>query len=163
MKSPMSRARSVSCSKFRRFLLTALITAGSHAAAEPSRLAQIQAEMRASQFDKVGTLADQAIAAKEADADQALFLKATALLQAKKFPEAVTAADRLQAEFPKSSWVHKAVFLKAQALIEQKNFAAAATIYESEATRILAPDRKQALVGEILRFASKLEAKPDPN
>ncbi len=119
--------------------------------------------MRARNYDQAATLADQALAAKDAAADQALFLKATALLQGKQFADAVTAADRLLADFPKSEWCHKAVFLKAQALIEQKNFAAAAAIYATEAARILAPDRKQALVGEILRFAEKLEAKPDPN
>ena len=48
-------------------------------------------------------------------------------------------------------------------MIEQKKFAEAAAIYQAESARILSPDRKQALVGEILRFAEKLEAKPDPN
>ena len=141
----------------------AFILAATSAVGEPSALATIQAELRARNFDQAAVLADKAIAAKDAAADQALFLKATALLQAKKFAAAVTAADQLLADFPKSAWGHKAVFLKAQALIEQKNFAAAATIYEAESARILAPDRKQALVGEILRFAEKLEAKPDPN
>ncbi len=163
MKKPHSRIRSANDRALRIFALFALALSGPYAAAAPSLLSQVQAEMRASQFDKAAALADQAIAAKDADADQALFLKATALLQAKKFADAVTAADKLQADFPKSTWFHKAVFLKAQALIEQKKFAEAAAIYEAEATRILAPDRKQALVGEILRFAAKLEAKPDPN
>ena len=143
--------------------LGALILAATSAVGEPSALATIQAELRARNFDHAVVLADQALAAKDAAADHALFLKATALLQAKKFAAAVTAADQLLADFPNSAWGHKAVFLKAQALIEQKNFAAAATIYEAESARILAPDRKQALVGEILRFAEKLEAKPDPN
>lgn len=119
--------------------------------------------MRARQFEKAASLADESLAARDADADHALFLKATALFHTKKFAEAVAAADRLIAEFPESGWRHKAVFLKAQSLIEQKQFAAAAAIYADESARILAPDRKQALVGEILRFAEKLEAKPDPN
>jgi TolA-binding protein len=141
----------------------ALVIAGLHAAAAPSRLSQIQAEMRARQFEKAASLADESLATKDADADYALFLKATALFQGKKFVEAAAAADRLIADFPDSEWRHKAVFLKAQSLIEQKKFAEAAVIYEVESARILAPDRKQALVGEILRFAEKLEAKPDPN
>ena len=149
--------------KTRALILVSLALAGFHAIAEPTKLAQIQAEMRSLQFDKATTLADQAIAAKEASADHALFLKATALFHAKKFADAVKAADQLMADFPKSDWRHKAVFLKAQALIEQKNFSGAAAIYSAESARILAPLRKQELVGEILRFAAKLEAKPDPN
>jgi tetratricopeptide (TPR) repeat protein len=119
--------------------------------------------MRALQFDKAINLANQAVTAKDADSDQALFLKATAQFQNKQFADAATTADRLIADFPKSEWQHKAVFLKAQAFIEQKKFAEAAAIYQTESARILSPERKQALVGEILRFAEKLEAKPDPN
>jgi TolA-binding protein len=110
----------------------------------------------------VGQPAWAAPAAKHESADQVLFLKATALLLDKKFPEAVAEADKLVKDFPKSDWRHKAVFLKAQALIEQKKFDEAAAIYEVESARILSPERKQELVGEILRFAEKLEAKPDP-
>jgi uncharacterized protein YfaS (alpha-2-macroglobulin family)/TolA-binding protein len=137
--------------------------AGIHATAAPSALPGIQAEMRALQFDKAINLANQAVTAKDADSDQALFLKATAQFQNKQFADAATTADRLIADFPKSEWQHKAVFLKAQAFIEQKKFAEAAAIYQTESARILSPERKQALVGEILRFAEKLEAKPDPN
>ncbi len=133
------------------------------ASAAPSALPGIQAEMRSLKFDKAIVLADQAVAAKDANADQALFLKATAQFQSKKFTDATTTADRLITDFPKSEWQHKAVFLKAQAFIEQKKFTEAAAIYQAESARILSPERKQALVGEILRFAEKLEAKPDPN
>lgn len=133
------------------------------AGAAPSPLARIQAEMRAGQFDQAIALADQAVAAKDPKADLALFLKATALFQAKKHAEAEAAANHLIADFPESDMSDKAVFLKAQSLIERKQFAEAATIYEVEAARILAPERKQALVGEILGFAEILEAKPDPN
>ena len=143
--------------------LFTLAAAGIHADAAPSSLPQIQAEMRSLQYDKAIELADKAIAAKDAEADQALFLKATALFQGKKYGEAAIAADRLIADFPKSGWRYKAVFLKAQAMVELKKFAEAAAIYEAESARILAPQRKQELVGEILRFAEKLEAKPDPN
>ncbi len=131
--------------------------------ADPSSLARIQSEMRSLQFDKAIALADQSIAAKDATADQAHFLKATALFQSKKFAEAVNAADRLIVDFPQSDWRIKAVFLKAQSLIELKKFAEASVIYQSESARILSPERKQALVGEILRFAEKLEVKPYPN
>ena len=149
--------------KTRALIPISLVLAGFQALAAPTPLSQIQAEMRDLQFDKAVELADQAIAAKDAAADQALFLKATALFQGKKFADAAIAADQLIADFPKSDWRHKAVFLKAQAFIEQKKFAEAAAIYQAESARILSPERKQALVGEILRFAEKLEAKPDPN
>lgn len=140
-----------------------LVIAMTHAVAAPSLLSQVQAEMRARQYDQAVVLAGQAIAAKDDAADHLCFLKATALFQGRKFPEAVAAAEQLLADFPQSAWCHKAVFLKAQALIEQKKFAEAAAIYAAESARILAPERKQALVGEILRFAGKLATKPDPN
>jgi alpha-2-macroglobulin len=149
--------------KTRVIIPTVLLLAACPAIAEPAPLQGIQAEMRALQFEKAIELADQAVAAKGANADQALFLKATAEFHRKKFADAAATADRLIADFPKSEWRHKAVFLKAQAYIEQKKFAEAAAIYQSESARILSPERKQALVGEILRFAEKLEAKPDPN
>jgi tetratricopeptide (TPR) repeat protein len=143
--------------------LFALILAGLKSSAAPATLHLIQAEMRALQFEKAVELADQAVAARDANADHALFLKATAEFHRKRFAEAAATADRLIADFPESEWRHKAVFLKAQAFIEQKKFAEAAAIYQAESARILSPERKQALVGEILRFAEKLEARPDPN
>ncbi len=142
--------------------LFALVIAAVHTVAAPSNLPQIQSEMRKLQYEKAIELADKAIAEKDTEADQALFLKAIALFQGKKFTDTVKSADRLIADFPQSDWRHKAVFLKARALVELKNFEQAAAIYEAESARILAPERKQALVGEILRFAEKLEAKPDP-
>ncbi len=143
--------------------LLALVFAGAGLNAAPTPLSQIQAEMRSLHFDKAVELADQAIAANDEKADEALFLKATALFLAKKYADATNVADRLIEDFPKSDWRFKAVFLKAQALIEQKKFAEAAAIYQAESSRILSPERKQALVGEILRFAARLEVKPDPN
>jgi uncharacterized protein YfaS (alpha-2-macroglobulin family)/TolA-binding protein len=109
-----------------------------------------------------GAVGWPAAAAAPAPADQVLYLEATGLFLDKKFPEVVVVADQIAKEFPKSEWRHKAIFLKAQALIEQKKFAEAAAIYDAESARILSPARKQELVGEILRFAEKLEAKPDP-
>ena len=143
--------------------LFTLALAGIRADAAPSSLPLIQAEMRSLQFGKAIELADKAVAGKDEKADQALFLKATALFQTKKYEDAVSAADKLIADFPESDLRFKAVFLKAQALVELKKFAEAAAIYEAESARILAAERKQALVGEILRFAEKLEAKPDPD
>ena len=143
--------------------LPLILAAALPVAAAPTPLAQLQAEMRARNFAKAVELADQVVAAKDAAADQAIYLKADALMLAKKFPEAIAAADKLMADFPQSPWVHKAVFLKAQALVEQKKFADAGDIYAVEAARILSAERKQALAGEILGFAEKLEAKPDPN
>ncbi len=109
-----------------------------------------------------GAVGLPAAAAAPATADHELFLKATALFLEKNFPETVVTTDQLVKEFPKSQWRHKAVFLKAQALIEQKKFAEAAAIYDMASARILSPERKQKLVSEILRFAEKLEAQPDP-
>ena len=86
--------------KNRMLILCTLVMAMTHAMAAPSLLSQVQAEMRARQFDKAAALAGQAIAAKDTAADEALFLKATALLQSKKFPDAVTAADQTARGFP---------------------------------------------------------------
>ncbi len=142
-------------------LLTA-VALSVHAVAAPSILSQIQTEMRNQRFAKAIELADQAVSTKDEHADEALLLKATALFQTKKFPEVTLTADQLISGFPKSKWLHKATFIKAQALIEQKKYNEAAAIYQTESARILSSERKQELVGEILRFAEKLETKPDP-
>lgn len=132
-------------------------------ATEPSQLDPLRAEMRAEHREQALALADKLIAAEHAQADEAHYLKAVALFNAKKFAEAAAAADQLAAAFPKSDWRHKATFLKAQALVERKQFQPAAAIYQNEAARLLAAERKQELVGVIVQFADKLAAKPDSN
>ena len=132
-------------------------------AAERPPLEPLRAEMRAEHYDPAIALADKIIAAKDPKADEAHYLKALALFHAKKFAEAATVADQLAVAFPQSAWRFKATFLKAQSLVEQKQFQQAAALYQSEATRLLAAERKQELVGVIVAFADKLTAKPDPN
>jgi TolA-binding protein len=132
-------------------------------AVDPSPLDPLRAEMRAEHYEPAVALADKIIAAKDAKADEAHYLKALTLFNAKKFAEAGTVADQLAGAFPKSEWRFKATFLKAQALVEQKQFQPAAAIYQSEAARLLAAERKQELVGVIVAFADKLATKPDPN
>ena len=138
------------------------LTVGSRAAESPT-LDPLRAEMRAEHYELAGAAADKLIAAKDPKADEARYLKALLLFQSKKFAAAVTEAGLLVTTFPKSEWRYKATFLQAQALVEQKKFQEAAAIYQSEATRILAADRKQELVGVIVAFADKLTAKPDTN
>ncbi len=132
-------------------------------AAEFSPIEPLRAEMRAERYDQAIVMADKIITAKDPKADEAHYLKALALFHAKKLPEAATAADQLSVSFPQSVWRFKATFLKAQSLIEQKQFQQAAALCQSEATRLLAADRKQELVGVIVAFADKLAARPDPN
>jgi len=142
---------------------TVLCLAIGAGAAEPSSLDALRAEMRAEHYEQAGVMADKIIAAKDAKADEAHYLRALALFHAKKFAAAATDAGLLRTAFPESVWCFKATFLKAQALVEQKKFQEAAVIYQSEATRILAAGRKQERVGVIVAFADKLGAKPDPN
>ncbi len=132
-------------------------------AAEPSPLDPLRAQMRAERYDQAVSAAEEIIGAKDPRADEAQYLKALALFHGKKFPEAAAAADQLVAGFPRSVWRYKASFLKAQSLVEQKMFQQAAALYQSEAARLLASERKQELVGVIVAFADKLTAKPDPN
>lgn len=132
------------------------------AAAEPAPLAQVRAELRAGQYERAIAAAEAGIAAKDAATVELRLLKATAQFHAGKFADAAATAEELAADGPPSPWRHKAVFLKAQALVELKRFADAAAIYQAEAGRLLAAGRKQELVGEILRFAAKLEQEPDP-
>ena len=121
------------------------VAAGS-SATETSPLDPLRAELRAEHYDKAIIMADKIITAEDAKADEAHYLKALALFNAKKYPEAITAADQLAVAFPQSAWRFKATFLKAQSLVEQKQFEKAATLYRSEATRLLAAERKQELV-----------------
>ena len=130
-------------------------------AAEVAPLDALRAELRAEHYEQAGVLADKIIAAKDPKADEAHYLKALALFDAKKFAAVVTEAEQLPTASPESVWRFKATFLQAQALVEQKKFQEAAAIYQSEAARILAAGRKQELVGVIVAFADKLTAKPD--
>ncbi len=132
-------------------------------AAETSTLDPLRAEMRAERYEQAATMADKLIAAKDPKADEANYLKALALFQAKKYAAAVTEVQQLESVFPASAWRFKATFLQAQALVEQKKFQDAAAIYQSEAARLLAAERKQELVGVIAAFADKLTAKSESN
>ena len=158
MKTPL---RSACCLSLAALALA--LAPGSRAASTTnSALGPLRAEMRAEHYTPAVALADKLIAAKDAEADEALYLKALALFNAKKYPEAASAADQLAESFPKSVWRYKATFLKAQALVEQKKFQDAAAIYQAEATRLLAAGRKQELVGVIAAFADKLATPADP-
>ena len=162
----MNMHRHAACLILRQWgatLAAVLCLATGSRAAEPGSIEPLRAEMRAEHYDQAIVMADGMIKAKDPKADEAHYLKALALFQAKKFPEAATVADQLSVAFPQSAWRFKATFLKAQALIEQKRFQPAAALYQSEAARLLAADRKQELVGVIVAFADKLAAKPDPN
>ena len=132
-------------------------------AAELSPIEPLRTEMRAEHYDQAIVMAEGMIATKDPKADEAHYLKALALFQAKKFSEAAVVADQLSVSFPQSAWRFKATFLKAQSLVEQKQFQPAAALYRSEAARLLAAGRKQELVGVIVAFADKLAAQPDPN
>lgn len=132
-------------------------------AADPVPIEALKAEMRAERYDAAVAMADTILAAKNARADEAQYLKALAHFHARRYPEAASAADQVVATFPQSAWHYKATFLKAQSLVEQKQFQPAAALYQAEAARLLAADRKQELVGVIVAFAEKLSAKPDPN
>ena len=132
-------------------------------AADGMSFGPLQAEMRATNTAAAVALADKIIAAKDPRADEAQYLKAVALFNAKKYPEAIAAADQLAEAFTNSIWRFKAAFLKAQSLVEQKQFKEAAAIYQAEAVRLLAAERKQGLVEVIASFADKLATPADPN
>ncbi|HEX7576613.1 MAG TPA: MG2 domain-containing protein, partial [Verrucomicrobiae bacterium] len=140
-----------------------LVFAAGLKAADTLSLDPLRAEMRAGNSNAAVALADKIIAAKDPKADEAQYLKAVALFNAKKYPEAMAAADQLAEAFTNSIWRFKATFLKAQSLVEQKQFKEAAVLYQGEATRLLAAERKQGLVDVIATFADKLATPPDPN
>jgi uncharacterized protein YfaS (alpha-2-macroglobulin family)/TolA-binding protein len=137
--------------------------AGVQAADSPPPLGTLRAEMRAGNSNMAVTVADQIVAAKGTNADEAQYLKALTFFNGKKYAEAIASADELAKAFPQSAWRFKAAFLKAQALVEQKQFQMAAFLYQTEAARLLNSQRKQELVGVIVAFADKLATKPDPS
>ncbi|HEX7618111.1 MAG TPA: tetratricopeptide repeat protein, partial [Verrucomicrobiae bacterium] len=140
-----------------------LVFAAGLKAADTLSLDPLRAEMRAGNSNAAVALADKIIAAKDSTTDEAGYLKTVAFFNAKKYPEAIAAADQLAEALPKSIWRYKATFLKAQSLVEQKQFKEAAVLYQGEATRLLAAERKQGLVDVIATFADKLATPPDPN
>jgi len=128
----------------------------------PAPLDPLRAEMRAGNADAAVALADKMIREKGPDADQALYLKALTLFSAKRYGDAEAAADAFAKDFPQSPWRFKAAFLKAQSLVERKQYAQASVLYQAEAARLLAAERKQDLVRVITDFADKLATEPDP-
>jgi len=87
-------------------------------------------------------------------------LHALALLHAGKPDESGAAADKVSADSP---WALKAKYLKAAALTRAKKHAEAAAIYAEQATRVLTPARRDALVKSLLDLADEVSKDPAPS
>ena len=82
----------------------------------------------------------------------AAYLKALSLHLAGQQDEAIAAAAAVPADSP---WALKARFLTGSALTKQKKHAQAEAIYAEAAARAFAPQRRDALVNELLEFAQE--------
>jgi hypothetical protein len=82
-----------------------------------------------------------------------VYLKALSLHLAGRQAEAIAAADAVPGDSP---WALKARFLKGAALTKSKQHQAAETIYAAEAARAFSPQRRDALVKELLEFAAEV-------
>lgn len=156
MKTPLRPSCRLWSTAIAAFLLSAPVVL-----AAPT-VEDISSALKSRRFADAVTVADAFLAAKGKEADHATYLKALAQFHAKNHAGCVGTTDALLSGFPQSEWRQKTIFLKAQALTESKKFDQAAVIYENEATRLLAPERKAELIAAITKFAEKLTAKPDP-
>ncbi|MFA7237147.1 MAG: tetratricopeptide repeat protein, partial [Phycisphaeraceae bacterium] len=155
----MSRVLPIVC-------LLAVLSITAAAVAQPSPLDRARQFMRDRDFEQAVTQLDKTLAAPAAPhRDEAAYLKALALSQAKQYDQAILAADAALARFPDSPWAAKTIFLKAQCLIQLRRVpgvAEAEKIYEQQTHRLLSAERKAEIARVLIDFAEQLCVKPDP-
>ncbi len=154
--SAMIRAVAVLC------LLASAPIAFGQGAEGPGGLEKIRAALQGRDYAAAVTAADDYVKAGGKLADEAAYLKATALFNAARFGECVEAADVVLKQHVKSPWFRKALFLKGSSLARQRRFDLAEAIYEEEAQRILSGGRKKEVAGVIVQFADELAKDVDP-
>jgi len=118
--------------------------------AEP--LKDAEALLQAGKFPEAAA----AFAALPADAGEpgaVVYLKALSLHLAGQQAEAIAAAEAVPGD---SAWALKARFLKGAALTKSKQHQAAEAVYAEEAARAFSPQRRDALVKELLDFAAEV-------
>ncbi|MHB1155680.1 MAG: MG2 domain-containing protein [Phycisphaerales bacterium] len=153
----MSRVLPIVC------LLAIAVAAAFASAAPTTRLEEARQSMRDRDFDQAVAQLDKTLAAPDAQhRDEAGYLKALALSQAKQYDKAILAADAALTRFPDSPWTAKTIFLKAQCLIQLRRFTDAEKIYEQQTHSLLSADRKAEIAQVLIDFAEQLCAKPDP-
>ena len=132
-------------------------------ASDPDVLGPVRAALRAGELIAAVERLETLLAGEPEQVDEASYLKALALFQAKRYAEAATAAEDVVAKFPDSAWHYKALFLKGRALIEEKRYEEAEAIYEAQALRLLSAERKHEIAGVIVGVADNLATQPDPD
>lgn len=126
-------------------------------------LEAIRGALQSKSYDAAVKAADKYLADKPKQGDAALYLKATAQYHAKQYDACATTAGIVMAKHQKSKWFHKAVFLKGDALSMQRKFKEAEALFEVEAHRLLASERKKEIANIVVRYADALAKKPDEN
>jgi len=86
-------------------------------------------------------------------ADDTRYLSAVAQVAAKKYAEAMTECDAIPAG---SEWHRKALFLKAYCLAELKRHQEVEAIYRAEAARLFSTERKEKLVGALVKMSQDI-------
>jgi len=161
-----SRQTSRMCFAAQSLLILALVASPAQAEEKKPTLSKLdvaEAALQAKGYAAAIGSIDEYLKSSPEDADEARYLKASALYLSGKHDGAAVEAGEVVKQFPKSAWLRKARFLQAQALISQKKFKEAEQIYEEEAFRLLSEARKHEIAGVYVKFADALAKKPDPN
>lgn len=88
------------------------------------------------------------------------YLLARAEFLAKRYDEALTAADVVREKFAKSPFARKANFLRADCFVARKDFQRADEVYLAEAKALVSLDRKEEVAALYLRIADRAFAPP---
>ncbi|NWK57223.1 hypothetical protein HW115_16490 [Verrucomicrobiaceae bacterium N1E253] len=107
-----------------------------------------------------GNLETLAAADKQFTQDQLLHLKATTEFLQKNYEAAEQSCQQLQKQFPKSTWLSKSIFLEAETYSARKQYEKAIGIYESQAIKLFATERKAGIARSLIRFAESFTRKP---
>lgn len=101
---------------------------------------------------------DQRLAAAnttQTPVDYLLYLKGRALTELDMLDAAVAVYERIEGEFADGGWASRARFGRADVAVRRRDYATAGRIYQQEAERLLARDRKDELADIYLEFADR--------
>ena len=122
----------------------------------PEASAALHAALQSREFERAVELLDGEIAKPDAKSvDYLLYLKGRALTELEEFADAEAVFEKIEADYPNSTWVSRSRFGRAHLNVLQQEYEAAGRIYQAEAERLLSRDRKDELAGIYLEFADR--------
>ena len=122
----------------------------------PSVSREIHDAMQSRNYGEAIKLIETAIGGEGTTApDYLRYLQGIAQTNEKQFEQAIATFDKLEADYPKSSWLSRSRFGRANVYVRQRLYIKAGEIYKAEAERLLSRGRKDELCKIYLEFANQ--------